>query len=543
MKLDNRIYKIKGTERYVLNFNEPEDNLQVAIGVPLDKFQFNFQWYDTEKERWLFVKSQDTVVYTGRNFLPFATWLHSEYQLESCETGEILTISHMTWDRRYAALENGQYKLYFPWQVTATRDMIYYLMKSVNQAGALLDNYNTSYWDVPIMYYPIMGAIPMSSRGITPYKVITRRNLDSLPDIKTDNEHYYLNTIRRVFNNGNYEKMPQTLLTLPEGFAIDKSGNTYPLHTQNFNVDGGEVPLFMYYIDSDKGDYIGCSEPKSGTIIKRLADDTSSQIVAKCDKEYLVTKNYEGRKILDTIPSTTLYDYTVVGYKEINLNGIKMVDEVDNCNTACNPVIINCGDTVQFMTEQEFADLYGLNKQGLPATPTMFCEGMKELYGKTGMVKSIVGKVITVDFGWDDLNEKFSHFRLTTDFLTTAKYGCERTAKNLQMPIKTFVEKIQDLDSLILLKYSGELICAKRLSDGQWFYPIPRGSMVRYRYRTDYELYENDIANLFIGVFAGTLGEAYPPVFNSKTKIYLSTDYLSDEDMLVKTNKYSENND
>ena len=111
------------------------------------------------------------------------------------------------------------------------------------------------------------------------------------------------------------------------------------------------------------------------------------------------------------------------------------------------------------------------------------------------------------------------------------------------MPIKTFVEKIQDLDSLILLKYSGELICAKRLSDGQWFYPIPRGSMVRYRYRTDYELYENDIDNLFIGVFAGTLGETIHPVFNSETKIYLSTDYLSDEDMLVKTNKYSENND
>ena len=503
--MDNRIYEIKLVgetdwrlaicidDRYAIAHNDGMNWFYPALDVITEKREYDY-------------------------FLPLSSQIRSRYIFVDTVTGELVTVTHMV---RYKYRTSDSDRDYYPWELRPSTDLMNSLKYSCTQEDGYME---TS--DISMILSPIMG-VPALNRYGAPEKgsVLVKRNITTLPN-NMKNDGYYGTSAYDLIATGRYDRFPDKVYVYNDRYAVDQNGEIWFM-TQSCStayVSGNDLPLIMYFT-SEETALTATQETPVGTPVKYKNEDY--QIVAKHNGKILLSNGSR----LDWIYRCDVGCLTITEPSR----DVKMprLSDITHEEVTANPQV---GDEVEFMSVQDLKELYGVNVQGLPKTRVMFNNSMYEICGKTGKLTSIDGKVITVDFGNDDYNERFSKFRLSIDFLTIAKQRVDTIRRNLRMKREEFIDKIKDEESLIIINCRGELYQCIRTKYDTWYYVNFQSKRGNYRYQDNDDLYEDVAENMVLAVFKGNLISSCPTLDNS-TKIYISSDYITADDYIVKTNK------
>ena len=503
--MDNKIYKIKlvGESDWRLAIYI-DDHIAIADNTGMD-------WTYPALDRIIAKREYDY-------FIPLSSQIRSRYIFIDVETDELVTVTRMV---KYKYLTSESEKTYYPWEVRPSPDLINSLKYSCTQEDGYMET-----GDISMILSPVMG-VPALNRYGSPEKgsVLVKRNITTLPNnMKKDG--YYGVSAYDLIATGKYDKFPDEVYVYNDRYAVSENGEMYYMTTScnPTYVSGNDLPLIMYFTTEETA-LTATQETPVGTPVKYGNEDC--QIIAKHNGKILLSNGSR----LDWIYRCDVDCLTITEPSR----DVKMprLSDIIHEEVTANPQV---GDNVEFMSVQDLKELYGVNVQGLPKTRVMFNNSMYEICGKTGKLTSIDGKVITVDFGNDDYNERFSKFRLSIDFLTIAKQRVDTIRRNLRMKREEFIDKIKDEESLIIINCRGEMYQCIRTKYDTWYYVNFQSKRGQYRYQDNDDLYEDIIGNMVLAVFKGNLISSCPTLDNS-TKIYISSDYITADDYVVRTNK------
>jgi hypothetical protein len=449
-------------------------------------------------------------------FLPLSSQIRSRYIFVDVKTDELVTVTNMV---RYKYRTSD--RDYYPWELRPTTDLMNSLKYSCTQEDGYME---TS--DISMILSPIMG-VPALNRYGSPEKgsVLVKRNIITLPN-NMKNDGYYGVSAYDLIATGKYDKFPDEVYVYNDRNAVDQNGEMWYMTTScsTTYISKNDLPLTMYFTTEETA-LTATKETPAGTPVKYNNEDC--QIIAKHNGKILLSNGSR----LDWIYRCDVDCLTITEPSR----DVKMPRLSDNPITAM-PTEINVGDEVEFMSSQDLQELYGLNVQGLPKTSVMFNSEMWDICDRKAHITSVNGKIITVDFGDEDHNERFGKFRLSIDFLTIAKQRVDTIRRNLRMKREEFIDKIKDEESLIIINCRGELYQCIRTKYDTWYYVNFQSKRGQYRYQDNDDLYEDVAENMVLAVFKGNLISSCPTLDNS-TKIYISSDYITADDYIVKTNK------